>query len=46
MNYLESEYFLERIEVMVAMQELVVVFQTKSRDPAVDRFENGVAGLA
>jgi len=46
MSYVQSKHLFESIEVTVAMQELVKVFQAEGSDPAIDRFENGVAGLA
>ena len=42
----KSQNLLERIEVVVAVQELMIAFETEGRDPAVDCLIHRVATLS
>ena len=46
MNNSKAEMFLERVEVVVAVEEVMPLGQTESGDQAIDRLADGVALLA
>ena len=45
-HHLQSQHFLEWVEVAVAVQKLVSVKHAEGRDPAVNGFADGVSALA
>lgn len=46
MHRLQPQHFLERIEIVIAVQKLIPSKQAECRDPAVDGFADGVTSLA